>query len=603
MKPTYYIFDFDSTFTQVEAMEELAEISLANDPEKELLIEKIKQLTDLAMDGSMPFNKSLKARIALLSAKKYHISMLVNRLRKRVSHSFARNKKFFKEEQGNIYIVSGGFMEFIVPIVKPYFINADHVFANTFIYDTKNNIIGADEQNFLAQDSGKVKLVKQLKLQGNVVVIGDGYTDYQLFEAGLAHKFYAYTENIVRSKVIERAEWIALSLDEILYTEKLPMSLSFPKTRLKAVLWGEETLLAEQQLKAEGYKIVKLPNKCSKVLLNQELHDAHLLLFSEFADLGKVNLKDSKLLTAGVWGEQASETISHKFAQSGVAIFGSEYAHTRSIAELALLLILQLNRNLGAELQGRKLGIVGYGHSGSMLSVMGEHLGMEVFYYDVDDKPALGNAKRVKHITELLKKCDTVVLSTGKNFGNEVLIGSKELKQMQAGAVLINLSYDISVDLKACEEALKKGKLAGFGMDFMNNHPPTKNWNEGNVILSYQSRLATRQVQQNTASMLSERMIGFINSGNTKGSLNFPTLNLPALVQSHRFIHIHSNQAGVLAQINGILAKHKINISGQYLKTDKHIGYVITDVSKQYSNKVLQDLKAIPETIKFRVLY
>jgi D-3-phosphoglycerate dehydrogenase len=155
MKPTFYIFDFDSTFTEVEAMEELAEISLANDPEKELLIEKIKQLTDMAMDGNMPFNKSLKARIALLSAKKYHIGMLVNRLRKRVSHSFVRNKKFFKEERENIYIVSGGFKEFIMPIVKPYFVDPSHVFANTFVYDNKNNIVGADEDNFCHRKMGR----------------------------------------------------------------------------------------------------------------------------------------------------------------------------------------------------------------------------------------------------------------------------------------------------------------------------------------------------------------------------------------------------------------------------------------------------------------
>ncbi len=603
MKPTFYIFDFDSTFTEVEAMEELAEISLANDPEKELLIEKIKQLTDMAMDGNMPFNKSLKARIALLSAKKYHIGMLVNRLRKRVSHSFVRNKKFFKEERENIYIVSGGFKEFIVPIVKPYFVDPSHVFANTFVYDNKNNIVGADEDNFLSQENGKVKLLKQLKLQGNVVVIGDGYTDYQIYEAGLAHKFFAYTENVSRAKVLERAEWIAPSLDEILYTEKLPMALSFPKTRLKAVLWGEETFLAEQALKAEGYKIEKLPIKSNKLILKQGIHDAHLLLFSEAADLSKVSLKEIKLLTAGVWGEQVNAELGDKWAQSGVAIFGSEYAHTRSIAELALLLILQLNRNLGAELQGKRLGIIGYGHSGSMISVMCEHLGMEVFYYDIDEKPALGNAKRVKLIPDLLKKCDTLVLSTGKRFGNEELIGAKELKQMHDGAILINLSYDITVDLKACQAALNSGKLAGFGMDFMNQNPVENNWKENNIVLSYQSRMATKQVQQNTANMLGERLIGFINSGNTKGSINFPALNLPALLQSHRFIHVHQNKAGVLAQINGILAQHKINITGQYLKTNDSIGYVITDVNKQYSEKVLDDLRAVPETIKFRVLY
>jgi D-3-phosphoglycerate dehydrogenase len=258
-KEQYFVIDFDSTFTQVEAMEELAAISLKNDPDKELIIEKIKQLTDLAMEGKMPFPKSLKARIALLSAKKYHLQMLVNKLRKKVSVSFARNKEFFKEYQGRVIIVSGGFKEFIEPVVKPYFIDADCVYANTFVYDKKNNIIGADDENFLAQEQGKVKLLKHLKLKGNVCVIGDGYTDYELFESGMANSFFAFTENVSRPSVISKAKNIASSLDEILFQEKLPMAISFPKSKIKALLWGEDCFATESMLKKEAYQIKKMP--------------------------------------------------------------------------------------------------------------------------------------------------------------------------------------------------------------------------------------------------------------------------------------------------------------------------------------------------------
>ena len=146
MQKPWFIIDFDSTFTQVEAMEELAAISLKNDPEKDAIIAQIKHLTDLAMEGKMPFDKSLKARIALLAGKKYHINMLVNKLRKKISPSFARNKAFFKEYQGRILIVSGGFKEFIAPVVKSFHINEDCIYANTFTFDKKNNIIGADEE-------------------------------------------------------------------------------------------------------------------------------------------------------------------------------------------------------------------------------------------------------------------------------------------------------------------------------------------------------------------------------------------------------------------------------------------------------------------------
>ncbi|MDZ4668678.1 MAG: HAD-IB family phosphatase [bacterium] len=603
MKETYYIFDFDSTFTQVEAMEELAEISLANDPEKEFLIEKIKQLTDLAMEGSMPFGKSLRARIALLSAKKYHLNMLVNRLRKRVSTSFIRNKQFFKEHKGRVFIVSGGFREFIEPIVKPYFIDSEHVFANTFVYDKKNNIIGADEDNVLSKEQGKVKLLKQLKLAGKVVFIGDGYTDYEVFELGQADQFFAYTENVSRAKVLEKSEWIAPSLDEILFTEKLPMSISYPKTRLKAVLWGEETFLAEPKLKGEGYKIVKLAKKIGKVALNLELGEAHVLLFSPGVDLGLVQTEKSKLLTAGVWGTLVDDGYLDLFARSGVVLFGGEYSHTRSEVELSLMMLLQLNRNMGEELLGKRLGIIGYGHSGSMLSVMAEQLGMEVFYYDVLDKPALGNAKKLKQVGDLLRKCNNVVVASGQRFKGVCLVGTKELKQMLFGSVLINMGYEENVEEEACSLALERGKLGGFGMDYLTAISGKVVSKKNNVLLGLNQRMMTKQTQVNIAQILSERVIDFVNTGSTAGSLNFPGIHLPALQQMHRFIHIHRNMPGVLAQINGILAQHKINVSGQYLKTLGEIGYVITDVSKEYGASVVSDLRSIDETLKFRVLY
>lgn len=603
-KPTYYIIDFDSTFTQVEAMEELAEISLANDPEKDVLIEKIKQLTDLAMDGSMPFDKSLKARIALLSAKKYHIQMLVNRLRKRVSVSFARNKKFFKDCKGRVFIVSGGFKEFIVPVVKPYFIDADKVFANTFLFDKKNNIIGADEANILAQENGKVKLLKQLKLQGNVVVIGDGYTDYQIFEQGLAHKFFAYTENVVREKVLERAEFVAPSLDEILYTERLPMALSYPKTRLKALLWGEKTFLAEHKLREEGYKITKLELKASGKQLQEELQDAHLLLFEPEAKLGQLKKDAPKLLSAGVWGEMPDTgELGSYWAGKGIALFANQYAHTRSISEWVLSMMLQLNRLKQEELPGKKLGIIGYGNCGSLLSVMAANLGMEVYFYDTEDRLPLANSRRLKQLPELLKKCDIIVLTMGRRFGSGTLLGEREIKQLNKGAILINISRDESIDLAACKAALNSGKLSGFAID--RTRLKTAKDLEGmkQVLISNNQRLATKQTQSNISEIISEKLIEYVNTGSSKASLNFPNLNLPEQQNAHRFIHIHRNKPGILAQINNLLAQNKINIIGQYLKTNEQIGYVITDVGKDYQESLPEQLKAIPETIRFRVLY
>jgi D-3-phosphoglycerate dehydrogenase len=603
-KEQYFVIDFDSTFTQVEAMEELAAISLKNDPDKELIIEKIKQLTDLAMEGKMPFPKSLKARIALLSAKKYHLQMLVNKLRKKVSVSFARNKEFFKEYQGRVIIVSGGFKEFIEPVVKPYFIDADCVYANTFVYDKKNNIIGADDENFLAQEQGKVKLLKHLKLKGNVCVIGDGYTDYELFESGMANSFFAFTENVSRPSVISKAKNIASSLDEILFQEKLPMAISFPKSKIKALLWGEDCFATESMLKKEAYQIKKMPAKADFDSVTNEAQQSQIIVFHPNVDYKKLLLlNETKCLLMGVWGELDNKDFGHQLAKKGIALFGSSYAHTRSVLELGLMKILHLFRLQEEELPGKTIGIVGYGHGGSLLSVMALHLGMEVLYYDIDERPPLGNAKRMKFLPDLLKKSDLVFLAAGKRFNKQLLIGSKELKLMKTNALLINMGYDYAVDLVAVKEALVSKKLGGFGIDCLSEETYKKTQKFPQTISSFNKRLATNQTRNNIAEIVSERAIDFMNTGSSQSCDNFPRLNLPPLNNGHRFIHIHKNVPGVLAQINGVLAKKKINISGQYLKTNDAIGYVITDVDKQYEKDVISELKEIPATLKFRVLY
>lgn len=598
MQQPWFIIDFDSTFTQVEAMEELAAISLKNDPEKEAIIEQIKHLTDLAMDGKMPFNKSLKARIALLSAKKYHLNMLVNKLRKKVSPSFARNKEFFKKHQGRILIVSGGFKEFIAPVVKSYFIEEDCIYANTFIYDKKNNVIGSNEENPLSQEGGKVKLLKQLKLKGQVIAIGDGYTDYQMRESGMADLFFAFTENIARERVLAKADYIAPNLDEILYKMKLPMALSYPKSRINAVLLGKETFVSEPYFKLEGYNVIKRESLTNKTIA--DLKNASIIVSSLNQEITNLNTF-TKLICLAVWGANNNQFNAAIAQQMAVPIFSSPFANTRSVVELGLGFMFQLSRQTNTELRGKKIGIIGYGNAGSVMGVLAQNLGMDVLYFDEKDRAPLGNAKACKSVIDLLKKSNYVVLLQGKNA--ETILAEKELKQMQTNACLINLSYDNSVDVQVALKLVQQKKLFGFSMDFQLEENYLKIKQNGQIIASLNQRNNTLETQQNIASFTSEKIIQYINTGNISRSLNFPDIQLPALQGSHRFIHIHKNKPGLLAKINAVLAKHKINITGQYLKTNETLGYVITDVAKKYDNEVISELKKIDATIKFRVIY
>jgi D-3-phosphoglycerate dehydrogenase len=235
-KKRSYVFDFDSTLTKVEALDVLAEITLTNNPNKNAIIQEIIDITNLGIDGEISFTESLERRIQLLKANKSDLSSLVNALKKQVSKSIESNKSFFEDFAENIYVISCGFKEFIDPIVEEYNIPSERVFANTFEFATDGEIIGFDANNPLSKHNGKIQCLKDMNLEGEIQVIGDGYSDYVTREAGIADTFFAYTENVSREKTTENADHIAPNLDEFLYVNDLPRNISYPKNRIKILL-------------------------------------------------------------------------------------------------------------------------------------------------------------------------------------------------------------------------------------------------------------------------------------------------------------------------------------------------------------------------------
>ena len=211
-----YVIDFDSTFTQVEALDELAIISLQNAPDKEKAQKEIKDITDLAMGGELSFRESLLGRLKILKAHRDHIPKLISVLKTKVSPSFVRNKEYIHSNSDRIFIISNGFKEFICPVVEEYGIPKENVYANNFSFDEEGNVDGFDSDNILSGDTGKPAVVKSMNLSGKVHVIGDGYTDYEIRKFGMAERFYAFTENVSRQKVVECADIVAASLDEII---------------------------------------------------------------------------------------------------------------------------------------------------------------------------------------------------------------------------------------------------------------------------------------------------------------------------------------------------------------------------------------------------
>ncbi|QPH38307.1 HAD-IB family phosphatase [Pedobacter endophyticus] len=427
----YYIIDFDSTFTQVEALDELARISLKNHPEKEAIFQKIEDYTNFAMEGKLSFSESLAQRVKLLQANEDHLKQLIKHLKKKVSTSFSRNAEFFKKHADDVLIVSGGFKEFITPVVSQYHIKKENIYANTFVTTGDGNIIDYDHANPLSEEGGKVKLLQHLKLEGELFGIGDGYSDFQLRESGLINKFFAFTENIARESIVAKADHVTPSFDEFLYVNDLPRAISYPKNRILCLVIGDVDPMSIAVLKSDGLSI-----RHKATFEEKYVKDVGVILFADGEKLDKEKLKNAA-----------------------------------------------------------KLKTIGY----------------------------LGNAKN-------------------------------------------------KIDLELCT---KQGIVV---FDDPKNNP--------------------RNID-----FIPRRVTDFMNTGATYLSSNFPNLQLPKITKSHRLIHIHRNVPGIMAQINTVFAQHNINIVGQFLMTNAHIGYAITDINAEYDKQLFKSLKKIEHTIKFRVLY
>ncbi|GHA75731.1 phosphoglycerate dehydrogenase [Pontibacter akesuensis] len=628
-KDKYYIIDFDSTFTQVEALDELGAISLQNHPDKESILEQVKHITDSAMGGNSSFAEGLTKRLELLQAHQNHLPQLISQLKEKVSDSIRRNKDFLKAYADQIYIVSSGFKEFITPIVTEYGIKEENIYANTFVQDEQGNLTGFDEDNLLSKDKGKIKLLEQLALPGDVYVLGDGYTDYEIKEAGLANKFYAFTENVVRDKVVAKAEHIAPSLDEFLYQNKLPMAISYPKNRISVLLLENVHPQAVALFRKEGYQVETASGAMSEAELIEKIKDVSILgIRSKTQVTRKVLEHANRLMCVGAFCIGTNQIDLDACLEAGITVFNAPYSNTRSVVELALGEIIMLSRGVidksnkmhqgewdksaagSFEVRDKKLGIVGYGNIGAQLSVLAEAMGMEVYYFDVVEKLQLGNARKCHTLRELLGKADIVTLHVDGRPENKNMFGAEEFAAMQDGAIFLNLSRGHVVDLDALVQTMKSGKLRGAAVDVFPEEPaansdPFESELRGlpNMILTPHIGGSTSEAQVNIANFVPNRIMDYINTGNTYGSVNFPNLQLPELKNAHRLIHIHANVPGVLANINQVLAKNQVNILGQYLKTNERVGYVITDIDKVYDKAVVQDMRQVPHTIKFRMLY
>ena len=405
--------------------------------------------------------------------------------------------------------------------------------------------------------------------------------------------------------------------------------LSYPKNKINVLLLEKVDKVAFDLFKEEGYNVESLDGSLDEKDLIKKIKDVSILgIRSKTIISDKVIKSANKLLAIGAFCIGTNQIKFESCNDSGIVIFNAPYSNTRSVVEIVIAQIINLMRKIviksnkmhsgvwrkdsldSFEIRNKVIGIVGYGNIGSQLSVICEALGMKVLYYDILDKLSIGNAKKCKSLNELLKNSDIVSLHVDGKKSNTNLISDKEFSIMKEKSILVNYSRGNVVDIDSLIKNIKNKKLMGAALDVFpeepsNNKEKFESKVKGieEIILSPHIGGSTKEAQKNIGSYVPDKIIDFINSGNTSSSVNFPKLSLPEQSDSHRLIHIHKNEPGVMLEINKIISEYNINIKGQYLKTNEEIGYVITDIDSVYNKEVVKSLKNIPATLKLRVLY
>jgi D-3-phosphoglycerate dehydrogenase len=408
---------------------------------------------------------------------------------------------------------------------------------------------------------------------------------------------------------------------------------SLDKGKIKILLLEGVHPSAVEAFRRDGYtNIEEHPKSPPDGKLASALRDAYIVGIRSATQLTAQTFAHAqRLIGVGCFCIGTNQVDLDAATSRGIPVFNAPFSNTRSVAELVLAEIIMLlrgipQRNASAhrgvwvksaagsyEVRGKCLGIVGYGHIGTQIGLLAEALGMQVIYYDIETKLALGNARAVASLDLLLESADLVTLHVPETPQTHQMIGAAQLGRMKKGAHLINASRGTVVDIDALVDTLKSHHLAGAGMDVFPVEPKTAGdefvsplRGMDNILLTPHVGGSTEEAQQNIGLEVAEKLTRYSDNGSTISAVNFPEVALPEHPGKHRLLHIHRNQPGVLSAINAVFSGEKINIAAQYLQTNAKIGYVVIDIEtgeRAASLQVKNKLDEVPGTIRTRILY
>jgi D-3-phosphoglycerate dehydrogenase len=405
---------------------------------------------------------------------------------------------------------------------------------------------------------------------------------------------------------------------------------SLAKNKIRVLLLEGLHPSAIESFTDSGYSNVEsLKTSLPEDELIEKIKDAHFIGIRSRTQLTeKVLDAAKKLIGVGCFCIGTNQVDLVAAEKRGIVVFNAPFSNTRSVAELVLGQIIILLRGIpqknalahrgewlksainSYEARGKTLGIIGYGHIGTQLSILAEHLGMRVQFFDIEDKLVLGNSTQVKSLKQLLSTSDVVSLHVPETAHTQNMIGKTELAQMKDGAILINAARGTVIDIDALCDALSSEKLSGAAIDVFPVEPKSNNEEFisplrqfDNVILTPHVGGSTQEAQQNIGLEVAGKLIKYSDNGSTLSAVNFPEVSLPEHTNRSRLLHIHENRPGVLIQINQAFAEKGINIAAQYLQTTENIGYVVMDIETENAAEGLAQLSAIEGTIKSRILH
>ncbi len=406
---------------------------------------------------------------------------------------------------------------------------------------------------------------------------------------------------------------------------------SLQKDKIKILLLEGVHPSAAESLEKAGYSNIEYhKSSLSSEALTESIKDAHFVGLRSRTQLTREVIgRAQKLIGIGCFCIGTNQVDLDAAAKRGIPVFNAPFSNTRSVAELVLGEIIMLMRGIpeknakahrgewaksasgSHEVRGKVLGIIGYGHIGTQLGILAETLGMQVKFFDIEEKLPLGNARPVRTLKKLLSQADVISLHVPGTDTTKNMIGAGELELMGPDSMLINASRGTVVDIKALAAAIKENKISGAAIDVFPAEPKSNNdefiselRNLDQVLLTPHVGGSTMEAQENIGIEVAGKLAKYSDLGSTVSAVNFPEVTLSSTDEGRsRLLHIHANKPGVLIQINQAFSEKNINISAQHLQTKGDIGYVVMEVETSKADQASEELKNIEGTIRTRVLY